>query len=112
MALRGNWENLERVMAREGVTRRVFGGNNSMMTLNEIMPGAVPALHSHPHEQISYIMKGKAEFVLGDEVLNLEEGDLLLIPPNVPHRLKVIGDETVLNIDIFSPIREDYLLKK
>ncbi|MCL4439882.1 MAG: cupin domain-containing protein, partial [Firmicutes bacterium] len=70
-----------------------------------------PAFHSHPHEQLTYILRGKAEFVLGDETLDLEEGDLLLIPPNITHSLKVIGTVPVLNLDVFSPIREDYLDK-
>jgi quercetin dioxygenase-like cupin family protein len=41
--------------------------------------------------------------------MNLKAGDLLLVPPNVPHSMKVIGNETVLNLDVFSPAREDYL---
>jgi quercetin dioxygenase-like cupin family protein len=109
MAVRGNWDTLTGVVARKGVIRKVFGGKNSMMTLNEIKADTQPALHSHPHEQITYIVSGCAEFVLGDEVLQVKAGDLLLVPPDVPHSLKVVGDETVLNIDVFSPIREDYV---
>jgi quercetin dioxygenase-like cupin family protein len=111
MALKENWGTLEIAKAREGVTRRVFSGSNSMMVLNEIMPEASPFLHSHPHEQLTHMIQGKAEFVLGDEVLNLAEGDVLLVPPNIPHSLKVIGGQPVLNLDVFSPIREDYLKK-
>jgi quercetin dioxygenase-like cupin family protein len=104
-----NWDTLSGVTPRPGVVRKAFSGKNSMMTLNEIKPGTAPWLHSHPHEQLTHILSGKAEFVLGDEVLTLKAGDLVLVPPHVPHSLKVIGDETVLNIDVFSPIREDYL---
>jgi quercetin dioxygenase-like cupin family protein len=109
MAVLSNWESLPGVAPRQGVIRKAFSGKNSMMTLNELKPGTTPWLHSHPHEQLTHILSGVAEFVLGDEVLTLKAGDLLLVPPNVPHSLKVIGDETVLNIDVFSPIREDYL---
>ncbi|MGA3127302.1 MAG: cupin domain-containing protein [Candidatus Korobacteraceae bacterium] len=108
MAILSNWENLPGVVAREGVIRKVFTGNNSMLALNELKAGTKPNLHSHPEEQLTYILTGKAEFVLGDELLTLKAGDLLLVPPGVPHSLRVIGDETVLNMDIFSPIREDY----
>lgn len=104
-----NWDTLQGVMPRPGVVRKALTGKNSMMTLNEIKPGTTPWLHSHPHEQLIYIVSGRAEFVLGNEVLTLKAGDLLLVPPGAPQSLKVIGDETVLNIDIFSPIREDYL---
>lgn len=111
MAQKDNWDTLERVKVREGVTRRVFSGKNSMLALNEIMPEAGPSLHSHPHEQLLVIMKGQAELVLGDEILYLKEGDVFFVPPDIPHSLKVIGDEPVLNLDVFSPIREDYLPK-
>ena len=111
MAGKENWNALEKVKAREGVTRRVFSGANSMMVLNEIAPEASPSLHAHAHEQLTYLIKGQAEFVLGDEVLYLQEGDVLLVPPNIPHSLKVTGREPVLNLDVFSPIRDDYLKK-
>ena len=109
MAVRDNWDHLPGVVVREGVIRKAFGGKNSTVTLNELKPGTQPNLHSHPHEQITYIVQGEAEFVLGDEVLKLKRGDLVLVPPNVPHSMKVLGKETILNIDVFSPRREDYL---
>ena len=109
MAIQGNWDSLQRVVVRQGVSRKVFSGKNSTMVLNEIEPGTIPRLHSHPHEQLLYIMSGTAEIVLGDEVLNLKAGDILLVPPDITHSLKALGNETVLNLDVFSPIREDYL---
>ena len=109
MAVRDNWENISKVEARSGVTRRVFSGKNSMMVLNELAPLAKPSLHHHPHEQLTYIVEGSARFVLGDEVIEMAEGDVILIPPNIPHSLEVTSDKPVLNLDVFSPIREDYL---
>jgi quercetin dioxygenase-like cupin family protein len=108
MSTHCNWDSLPGVAPRQGVVRKVFAGKNSMLTLNEIKAGTTPNLHSHPEEQLTYILSGEAEFVLGEEVLKLRAGDLLLVPPNVPHSLKVIGHETVLNMDVFSPIRQDY----
>jgi len=109
MAMTANWETISRVQARGGVTRRVFSGKKSMMVLNEIMPSAKPALHDHPHEQLTCIIEGTCRFVIGDEVVELAEGDLILIPPNIRHSLEVTGNKPVLNLDVFSPIREDYL---
>lgn len=109
MATTANWENISRFQARSSVTRRVFSGENSMMVLNELMPSAKPVLHQHPHEQLTYIIEGTCSFVIGDETLELVEGDVILIPPDVPHSLKVTSDKPVLNLDVFSPIREDYL---
>lgn len=95
--------------AREGVTRRVFSGENSMMVLNTIQAFALPALHQHPHEQITYILQGECDFTMGDEVIKMAAGDVILVPPNTPHTLKPTSDETIINFDVFSPIREDYL---
>ncbi|OGP63338.1 MAG: hypothetical protein A2170_11100 [Deltaproteobacteria bacterium RBG_13_53_10] len=100
---------MSQVQARSGVTRRVFSGKNSMMVLNELMPSAKPALHHHPHEQLTYIIEGTCRFVIGDERVEMAPGDLILIPPNIPHSLEVTSNKPVLNLDVFSPIREDYL---
>jgi quercetin dioxygenase-like cupin family protein len=109
MATTANWEKLSRVQVRGGVTRRVFSGKKSMMVLNELMPSAKPALHHHPHEQLTCIIEGTCKFVIGDEVVEMAEGDLILIPPDVPHSLEVTSNKPVLNLDVFSPIRDDYL---
>jgi len=109
MKTKANWNSIRRVQARNNVTRRVFSGKNSMMVLNELLPSSKPNLHHHPHEQLTYIVEGTCRFVLGDEVLDLMEGDVILILPNVPHSLEVTSNKPVLNLDVFSPIREDFL---
>jgi quercetin dioxygenase-like cupin family protein len=109
MAIKANWKSIKRVESRNSVMRRVFSGKNSMMVMNELLPSAKPNLHRHPHEQLTYIVEGTGKFVLGDEVLDLGPGDVILIPPNIPHSLQVTSSTPVLNMDVFSPIREDFL---
>lgn len=62
--------------------------------------------HAHPHEQISYLVDGQFEFMLGDETRLLEAGSVVVIPPNVAHSGRALTDCQV--IDLFSPVREDY----
>jgi len=112
MAKKANWNSIKRVQARNNVTRRVFSGKKSMMVFNELQTSSKPNLHQHPHEQLTYIVEGTCRFVLGDEGLDLVAGDVILIPPNVPHSLEVTGDRPVLNLDVFTPPREDYLADK
>ena len=69
------------------------------------MPSAKPAIHRHPHEQLTYIIEGTGRFFIGDEVVEMAAGDLILVPPDVPHGLEVTSKEPVLNLDVFSPIR-------
>ncbi|MFC2016553.1 cupin domain-containing protein [Chloroflexota bacterium] len=109
MATKANWNSMKGVQSRNNVTRRVFSGKNCMMVLNELLPSAQPNLHQHPHEQLTYIVEGTCRFELGDEVLDMVAGDVILIPPDVPHSLEVTSKEPVLNLDVFSPIREDFL---
>jgi len=95
--------------------RKVFSGKNCMAVLNEIKPlpyqlTEIPT-HSHPHEQLCYIMHGQCKFKLGDETFDVSSGEIIYIPPDVQHGLILTSDEACLNLDIFSPIREDYLPK-
>jgi quercetin dioxygenase-like cupin family protein len=72
---------------------------------------AVP-LHQHPHEQISYVVEGQINFVIGDgeqrTVDQVGPGDAVVVPPNAPHTVEVLT-ESARVIDCFYPIREDFL---
>ena len=70
---------------------------------------AVVPLHRHESEQITYILKGALKFELQGVEVVVREGELLHIPSNVPHRAVALED--TLDLDIFSPIRTDWLEK-
>jgi quercetin dioxygenase-like cupin family protein len=105
-----NFDSIKRIFPREGVNRRAFSGEDCMLVVNEIESFAQPALHSHPQEQLTYILEGECTFILGEESIHMGAGDVILVPPNVPHTLRPIGKKTIVNIDVFSPIRQDYLV--
>ncbi|UCF95912.1 MAG: cupin domain-containing protein [Spirochaetaceae bacterium] len=65
-------------------------------------------LHAHPHEQVSYIVSGKVIYYLGEEQQTLEAGDMVTIPPNVPHAIQTLTPSVRL-ADAFTPVREDFL---
>jgi quercetin dioxygenase-like cupin family protein len=104
-----NWNSMPWEEVRAGVKRKVFTGEGATLSLNLLSPGHEPKPHSHIHEQMVYIIKGKCEFHVGGSVYQLTEGGLLYIPPNVEHYIVVKGKEPVINLDIFSPKRSDYL---
>jgi quercetin dioxygenase-like cupin family protein len=79
-----------------------------MLSLLEMEPGAEVPLHHHPHEQAGVLLKGKMQLTIGEETRILDAGSLFIIPPNVPHRATAI-DGPVTVLDVFSPIREDYV---
>ena len=63
--------------------------------------------HSHPHEQTGYLVSGKLTLIMEDQRFDAEPGDSWSIPENVPHRATAVNNSVV--VEIFSPVREDYL---
>jgi quercetin dioxygenase-like cupin family protein len=84
-------------------------GEKMMMVLNATLPGHTVPLHSHPHEQIGVVYAGKAKLRIGDEERVVQKGDFYCIPANVPHSDTCIGDELFVMLDIFYPVREDFI---
>lgn len=84
---------------------------NMMMVLNATLPGHTVPIHSHPHEQIGMVWAGKAALRIGDEERVVEKGDFYCIPANVPHGDTCMGEEPFVMLDIFYPIREDFVEK-
>jgi quercetin dioxygenase-like cupin family protein len=102
-------------MPRESIadgvlTRTAVRTDDSIVTFNWIQPGhpEVPP-HSHAYDQLAMILAGTLELDLGGHKYVVGPGELLYIPAGIAHVGRVVGDEPVLNIDVFAPIREDYL---
>lgn len=104
-----DWNSLPWTPVRDGVERKVFSGDGATLALHRLMPGHEPRPHSHVHEQIVYILAGTIRFHVGDEEHLVGPGGLLAIPSNVRHWGEVVGDEPVLNLDVFTPRRPEYL---
>lgn len=103
-----HWDQLPKETVRRGVVRSGFRGDDVLLVMNWLEPGMETRPHSHPFEQVVYIVQGRIRFHVGDDVFEAGPGNLIRIPPDVEHYGEPIGDEPVLNLDVFSPIREDY----
>jgi quercetin dioxygenase-like cupin family protein len=91
-----------------GVLRRTLVWGERMLFVEFTVPkGAGVPRHDHPHEQVGYIVSGRMELTIGDEVRVIGPGDAYLMPSNVPHHTRALEDTVV--VDVFSPVREDYL---
>ncbi len=98
----------ERIEMFPGVARRTLNaGERTSIHEIEIAAGCVVPMHTHPHEQIGYLVSGRVKFELGDEVRELSAGDSWIIPSEVPHEVTALEDAVAL--DIFSPAREEYI---
>ena len=92
-----------------GCRLRTPFGQNLMLSYVEIDEGANVPPHHHPHEQGGMVLRGRLEFTIVDETRNVEAGMMFLIPPNVPHKVKNLGPGVAVVLDVFSPVREDYV---
>lgn len=91
-----------------GIKRKILAYNDSLMVAEvHFEEGAIGVLHSHPHEQITYIIEGEFEFNIGGEKLLVTKGDSTFKEPNIEHGA-VCMKKGVL-IDIFTPKRDDFL---
>lgn len=99
-------ENLPHHEKREGVTQQYFRGMNTFVGFTTF-DGADPSEpHSHPWEQINFVVDGECQFQVGEDVVEVSEGDLFLIPPDVPHGASSLN--STCTICFISPLREDY----
>lgn len=91
-----------------GVKRKVMFHDDAMMLVKfQFEKGAVGALHNHPHRQMSYVAKGVFEFTLSGENRIIKEGDIYNVPSQAIHGIVCL--EAGLLVDVFNPIREDFL---
>lgn len=92
----------------EGIERQMVWGERLMVCRLRFAPRVVTAVHSHPHEQITLVAAGRVLFTVEDQQREVSAGDVLHFAPGVRHGATMLDEEVVL-IDIFSPIREDFL---
>lgn len=97
------------VDAGEGVKRKLLGRGGSLMMAEVLFKkDAIGAIHSHPHEQVSYIVQGSFEFTLDGKVQRVDKGDSIYIPSNALHGVKALEDNSII-LDVFTPQREDFV---
>jgi gluconolactonase len=94
----------------EGSDSHLVTGQNMIISFITMKAGSIFELHSHPQEQIMFVVTGYCDEVIDDKVYRVREGDVIRLPPNVPHGA-FLRDVDCKAIDIFSPLRSDYVRK-
>ena len=92
-----------------GARMRVLCGRTGkiMAVRYSFRAGTILPMHSHPHEQVGFVVSGGGEFTLGAEKRRVRAGDGWQIPPDVPHGVTFTEDSVV--VETFHPPREDLL---
>ncbi|GAB7218324.1 cupin domain-containing protein [Vibrio comitans] len=101
-------QNIELEDLGEGVKRKILAHSENMMTVEvHFDEGAIGAMHSHPHEQITYVLSGEFEFTIGGESKIVKAGDTMYKKPDVVHGCTCLKAGVLL--DNFTPMRKDFL---
>jgi quercetin dioxygenase-like cupin family protein len=101
------WDNVPREELNPKLARQAIHAENVTVARMYLRQGCVVPEHSHHNEQISWVERGSATFVLDGEELVLKAGDVVRIPPHVRH--SVVAIEDCVALDLFSPRREDWI---
>jgi quercetin dioxygenase-like cupin family protein len=104
-----DWSTVPVEQLEAGVERQMIVGEKLMICRLRFAPNKVTPAHEHPHEQITLVEQGKVRFVIGNEERIAQPGDVLCFPSGTWHGATMLDEEVVL-IDIFTPIREDFLV--
>ena len=104
------WGDLEREQVTPTIARKLITGKRMMLAQVFLDKGSVVPMHSHENEQLTYILEGALHFWIGEdgeEEVVVRAGEVLVIPSHVPHKAEALED--TLDVDIFSPPRQDWL---
>ena len=102
------WADIAVERIADGIDRQMVVGERLMVCRLRLRAHVETAMHSHPHEQMTLVEKGRVRFVIGDETRIASAGDVLHFPSGVVHGATMLDEEVVL-VDIFTPVREEFL---
>ena len=103
------WDEMEKEVLSPTIGRKIISGEKAMVAQVFLAKGAAVPEHHHESEQITYILQGALEFQIEGKTVLVSAGQVLRIPSYVPHAAVALED--TLDLDIFSPIRHDWLSK-
>ena len=112
LATHYRWDDLPKERLSPLLERRLIWGERVMLSHVYLVKGCVVPLHAHENEQMTYILDGTLRFWIGEdgaETIDVAAGEVLYLPSGVPHKAEALED--TLDVDIFSPPRQDWIEK-
>ncbi len=104
------WEDMPKEKVTDLIDRRLVTCERMMLAHVYIKKGGIVPMHSHDNEQLTYVLDGVLRFWVGSEdaePIDVHAGEVLTLPSNVPHKAEALED--TLDVDVFSPPRQDWL---
>lgn len=103
------WDEIALEKVTEMISRKIVTGEREMLAQIYLKKGALVPMHSHESEQMTYILQGVLKFLVAGEEIIVREGEVLCIPSWIEHQAEALED--TFELDLFSPIRQDWLDK-
>ena len=103
------WASVELEELNPLLQRHFIVGKNIMLARVLLKKGCVVPEHSHHNEQVTYVLDGALKFWIDGKVIVVNAGEVLTIPPHMPHKAEALED--TVDLDVFSPPREDWIRK-
>jgi quercetin dioxygenase-like cupin family protein len=103
------WNDIELEQVNPHLSRRLIVGSGVMLAQLDLKKDCLVPLHSHVNEQLSWIIKGALRFRIDGREIVVSAGEVLCIPPNMPHEALALEDTT--GLDVFTPPRQDWMSK-
>jgi len=106
------WEDMKKERVSDTLERRLITGDRIMLAHVYLRKGCIVPKHSHENEQFTYILEGALKFWIGEEQKQeviVGAGEVLVIPSKIPHKAEALED--TVDVDVFSPPRQDWLAK-
>jgi quercetin dioxygenase-like cupin family protein len=104
-----SWSTVELETLNPLLDRQLIVGQRIMVARVLLKKGCIVPLHSHHNEQITYILEGALKFWIDGREIVVHAGEVLAIPPHMPHKAEALED--TVDLDIFDPPREDWINK-
>ena len=103
------WKDVELEQLNPLLDRQMITGDKIMLARVLLKKGCVVPEHSHENEQVTYILEGALKFAIDGKEFVVRAGEVLCIPPHMPHEAWALED--TIDLDVFDPPREDWLNK-
>ncbi|HTR23265.1 MAG TPA: cupin domain-containing protein [Terriglobales bacterium] len=101
------WDSIPVETLNPQLGRKLVVGRDIMLARVFLKKGCIVPEHSHPNEQVTYILEGALKFWIDNKEIVVHAGEVLTIPPNMPHKAEAVEDTD--DLDVFTPPRADWM---
>src|SRR5215207_4656593 len=101
------WDEIALDKVTEMLSRKIVTGEREMLVQVYLKRGCLVPLHAHQSEQMTYVLQGALKFLVAGEETTVREGEVIHIPSGIEHQSEALED--TFELDLFSPIRQDWL---